>query len=78
VQGVGFRYTTVSLARGFSVTGYVRNLADGRVEVVAEGSRNEVRAFLAGVVREMAGYINETTSDERPATGTFDRFSIRH
>ena len=37
VQGVGFRFTCQSLARGFDVAGYVRNLADGRVELVAEG-----------------------------------------
>ena len=37
VQGVGFRFTCQSLARGFEVAGYVRNLPDGRVELVAEG-----------------------------------------
>ena len=39
VQGVGFRYTTKSVANGFEVTGTVRNLTDGRVELVAEGER---------------------------------------
>jgi acylphosphatase len=45
VQGVGFRYTTKMTARGFEVTGIVRNLLDGRVEMVAEGERTELEAF---------------------------------
>ena len=45
VQGVGFRYTVKSVATGFEVTGTVRNLADGRVELVAEGIKNELEAF---------------------------------
>src|SRR6185295_8662665 len=59
VQGVGFRYTTTSVARGFEVTGTVRNLPDGRVELVAEGERSELDVFrqaiqdagLAGLIR---------------------------
>ena len=49
VQGVGFRYQTEHVARSFDVTGYVRNLADGRVELMAEGDRDEVCRFLAAV-----------------------------
>ena len=49
VQGVGFRYTTKTRANGFDVTGTVRNLPDGRVELVAEGERQEVEDFLADI-----------------------------
>ena len=49
VQGVGFRYTTKSLARGFEVTGVVRNLDDGRVELVGEGEREELEAFQKAI-----------------------------
>jgi acylphosphatase len=51
VQGVGFRYTVKSLAGGFEVTGTVRNLPDGRVELIAEGTREELSAFQQ-VIRE--------------------------
>ncbi len=47
VQGVGFRYTAKTRANGFDVTGTVRNLPDGRVELVAEGERQELEDFLA-------------------------------
>jgi acylphosphatase len=49
VQGVGFRYTARWLARGFEVTGLVRNLLDGRVELVAEGERAELEAFQQAI-----------------------------
>jgi acylphosphatase len=45
VQGVGFRYTVKSVASGFELTGTVRNLPDGRVELEAEGARDELEAF---------------------------------
>ena len=49
VQGVGFRYTARSVASGFEVTGTVRNLPDGRVELVAEGTRDELDAFRQAI-----------------------------
>ncbi|MCX7867134.1 acylphosphatase [Limisphaera sp. VF-2] len=49
VQGVGFRYTTKSVAQGFEVTGTVRNLPDGRVELIAEGTREELEAFRRAI-----------------------------
>lgn len=47
VQGVGFRYSTYFKAREIGVSGYVRNLDDGRVEVLAEGSGEQLRLFEA-------------------------------
>ncbi|MDR3456214.1 MAG: acylphosphatase [Verrucomicrobiae bacterium] len=60
VQGVGFRYTAKTVATGFEITGTVRNLPDGRVELTAEGLRDELDAFrsalhdagLAGFIRD--------------------------
>jgi acylphosphatase len=49
VQGVGFRYNAKAAATGFEVTGTVRNLNDGRVELVAEGDRAELEAFRAAI-----------------------------
>ncbi|HOX02299.1 MAG TPA: acylphosphatase [Candidatus Paceibacterota bacterium] len=50
VQGVGFRYTVKSLAPGYEVTGGVRNLPDGRVELIAEGAREELDALAQSVM----------------------------
>jgi len=60
VQGVGFRYTTKSVATGFEVTGTVRNLPDGRVELIAEGARAELEAFRAAIHDAgLAGFIRD-------------------
>jgi acylphosphatase len=49
VQGVGFRVTARGIASGFDVAGHVRNLPDGRVELLAAGDPDEVDAFLAAI-----------------------------
>ena len=49
VQGVGFRYTARTVATGFELTGAVRNLPDGRVELVAEGIKEELEAFRQAI-----------------------------
>ncbi len=68
VQGVGFRYTAQRLAEQYPVAGYVRNLGNGDVELLAEGPADEVQAFLDAVARHMAPYIRRTAvHDEAPA-----------
>jgi acylphosphatase len=78
VQGVGFRYTAQGIARRYDVTGYVRNLPDGRVELVAEGDRNELAAFLDDVRERMRNQIRDEKVDRGPPNGEFSDFSIRH
>jgi acylphosphatase len=78
VQGVGFRYTAHSIARNHEVTGYVRNLPDGRVELVAEGNRQETDAFLEAIRDRLANHIRNELRDTGPATGEFTTFEIRH
>jgi acylphosphatase len=71
VQGVGFRYTTKSVAAGFEVAGTVRNLQDGRVELIAEGARGELEASrdaipgagLAGFIRDEKVAWSEVQND---------------
>lgn len=76
VQGVGFRYTARSLARDRCVSGFVRNLRDGRVEVVAEGETSEVERLLDDIGEAMRGYIHRTeVSDESP-TAEFGGFGV--
>lgn len=72
VQGVGFRYSTRQVAKEFEVTGFVSNLADGRVQLEAEGTRAEIDAFVAAVEEKMHGYIRklERSGAKRPAQFT--------
>lgn len=78
VQGVGFRFTTQRIASDYEVTGYVRNLPDGRVELVAEGEPDQVDAFLEAVSQRMAGYIDDMQMNTEPARGEFRDFGIRY
>ena len=59
VQGVGFRASILSLAKGYEVTGGVRNLPDGRVELLLSGDADEVESFLQGIREShLAGHID--------------------
>ena len=78
VQGVGFRYTTVRIAQGYAVTGFVRNLRDGSVELVAEGVRSELDKFLAQVASTMGGCIEDVDRQVEAATGKFESFTIAY
>jgi acylphosphatase len=64
VQGVGFRYTVKALAGGFEVVGSVRNLPDGRVELIAEGAKEELSAFQQAIREsELGHFIRRETVD---------------
>jgi acylphosphatase len=76
VQGVGFRATVRHIAQQFDVTGYVRNLPDGQVEVVAAGEEAEIERFLAAIASRMAGHIHGHRIDDA-APQTFAGFEIR-
>ena len=78
VQGVGFRYTVQDLAKGFDLAGYVRNLPDGRVELVIEGDEAEIHRLIERIGEKMEGFIKKRTDNDAPATREFASFSVRH
>jgi acylphosphatase len=79
VQGVGFRFTVRQLACGYDVTGTVRNLPDGRVELVAEGARPELKSFLEDIpASELSGFIAKQHETWSTAQGNLKGFAITH
>lgn len=79
VQGVGFRWSVRQIAKGFDVTGSVRNLRDGRVELQVLGEEAEVRAFLEAILQsELRAHIKKHTETPLPDPPTFRGFEIRH
>ena len=78
VQGVGFRFTTRSIAANYEVVGFVCNLADGRVQLCVEGMTRELDRFQADLAERMASYIQDMPVDVRPGTHEFGRFEIRY
>jgi len=79
VQGVGFRWTVRDTAKGFDVTGWVRNLPDGRVELQVTGEDDEVRAFLDRIAQgELHSLIHKQTENRLEKPVTARGFEIRH
>lgn len=77
VQGVGFRYTACRVAADHAVSGWVRNLPSGQVEVLAEGSPAELDDFQQSLAERMAGCIHSVEASQSPATGEFSQFEVR-
>lgn len=82
VQGVGFRYTAREIAARYAVSGFVENLADGRVRLVAEGSQDELHRYLEALGARMCDNIRDRVIATSPATGEFgtpgkDRLTVR-
>lgn len=79
VQGVGFRYAVHKTATGFEVTGHVKNLPDGRVELVVEGTKEELGAFLQAIRDcEVGRFIREELPCWGDAKNEFRGFAISH
>jgi len=78
VQGVGFRFTALHAARSFDVSGFVRNLPDGTVEMVAEGEKRELEEFVGAVKTKMSHYIRDAFVQWGEPTGRFQGFDVRY
>jgi acylphosphatase len=79
VQGVGFRAFTMRKANEMGIDGWVRNLRDGSVEVIAEGQRTDLDKLLSALRRGPASaYVTNVKPDWRSATGEFDGFNAKY
>ena len=76
VQGVGFRATAERIARDYPVTGWVKNLADGRVQLLAEGPEEALRTFLGEVRSRFRGYITDEHVEALTPSGRQTRFQV--
>lgn len=78
VQGVGFRYTVKDLSRGFDVCGWVKNLADGSVEMQVMGDAPEVESFIKEIAEEsnVAHHIKNLTAAKIPLLENCSGFKI--
>ena len=75
---MGFRYTAESVALELGVTGWVRNLPDGRVEALCEGTEKTLKVFLERIsIGPMKSYIRQVEIHWDKVTGEFDDFKIR-
>lgn len=79
VQGVGFRYFVLKKASWFGITGYVKNLVNGGVKVVAEGEKSEVEGFFREIRQgPVSAAINDIYEEWSPYTGNFETFQVEY
>jgi len=76
VQGVGFRYTVHRTALQYELTGYVKNLPNGCVEMFAQGTPEDIDNCLVDIQRHFEGYITHVAVEDTPLNTTYDRFII--
>ena len=76
VQGVGFRATTADIAKNYPVTGWVKNLNDGRVQLLVEGSEEAIGKFLKAVRERWKENITKEQIDDAQPTGKFKAFEV--
>lgn len=77
VQGVGFRFSAVHLAEELGVSGWVKNLDDGQVEVVAESDEEQLQLFLERLRQTFSRYIRDVQAEWLDAAGRYPDFQVR-
>lgn len=76
VQGVGFRFTALNVANRYQLTGMVRNLPDGTVEMIAQGPPDEINSCLRDLKKTLSGYVRDTKIEEVPFDPRYEDFKI--
>lgn len=76
VQGVGFRFKAAQIAKGYDVSGFVKNLDDGRVHLAAIGEPSEVGEFASELCRVMADFIRSVDKKEDKTSAKYTGFKI--
>ena len=77
VQGIGFRYTVLDIALDLKIYGWVKNLNDGRVEILVESEEDALSVFLEQINKYFSRYIIDTTVEWLPASGEFRDFQVQ-
>lgn len=76
VQGVGFRFTAHNIANRYQLVGWVRNLADGTVEMIAQGDADDVSDCIRDISEYFSGYVNDAKVEEIPVDPQHTNFKI--
>ena len=76
VQGVGFRFTAHRMASRHQLAGFVRNLRDGTVEMLAQGPAEDIEECVQDIKESMAGYVRQTLIDDVPPDPKYTDFKI--
>ena len=78
VQGVGFRYTSREVAKRYEVSGWVKNLPNGSVEMIVEGATDQLKKYVADLSESTYGNVADMQVAKSKPTGEFSAMEIRH
>jgi acylphosphatase len=78
VQGVGFRYQTCRVADRFNISGSVKNLSDGSVELIAQGEKKTVDSFIKSVNQTLSNNIMSSVETSIPIQPNLKPFQIQY
>ena len=78
VQGVGFRYTTQRAANRYDLSGFVRNLPDGSVEALLQGTEADIQACLGDIREYFGGYLRDTRVTDQPVNHQYHDFRLTY
>jgi len=76
VQGVGFRFTAIRIAQRYKLTGWVRNVYDGTVEMLAQGDSDDIAHCIRDIEDSFGGYLRQTKIEEIPPDHQYKDFKI--
>ena len=76
VQGIGFRFTALDIANRYRLTGMVRNVPDGTVEMIAQGPSDDIADCIRDIKEAFGDYIRETKTEEVPPDPQYTNFKI--
>ncbi|MCP4082453.1 MAG: acylphosphatase [Planctomycetaceae bacterium] len=76
VQGVGFRYTAIQCSKQHPITGWIQNLSDGRVQLLAEGKPRELQIFVDELCLATHGNVNGLEIQREQPSGEFHDFRV--
>ncbi len=76
VQGIGFRFTALDIANRYRLTGLVRNLPEGTVEMITQGPSDDIADCIRDIKEAFEGYIRETKTEEIPPDPQYTNFKI--
>ncbi len=77
VQGVGFRFTAQSIAGALKITGWVKNLSDGTVEILAQGEEEALKDYLGRIQNYFHNYIQDINTSWQEANNNFKDFGVK-
>ena len=78
VQGVGFRWKVLNISKAYKITGYVKNLSTGDVEILVEGKREIVVKMIEEIDQQLKGFWRQKGEEFKCGSAHYEKFEIKY